>query len=230
MSDNKVQGENYLFTKPVRAPFISVDKARKVGAKGAERGEPKFSVTALLPYTDKDENDRPSSPEIRALKAAFIKVAKETWPGRPLGELRFPFVDGAKEAEKATKKGKDGAFFLNHLVFKAASGADKPPQLAIRGTEIRVLQGEQRETLGKEKFYNGCMIVPAIFIKAYKSEDEGGIGAHSGVKAYLQSVLWYGDGARIGGMSAAEVFKSYAGTVTAEDPTGGDISNDEIPF
>lgn len=221
MTDTKKAGNGYVFTEKVRAPFLTLITPEKVGKKGAGKGDPVFSLTCLI---------KPDSPDLKALKAAMVATAKEAFPGRALSELKFPFSNGADEAEKATANGKDGALFNGMVVFRCRSGADKPPGLAILGPKgIEELHGAQRDILGKQKFYGGCYVVPSVWIVPYKSGKEGGIGEFSGVKAYISAVLWAGDGERIGGGSAAETFCGYAGSVSAEDPTGG-ASEDEIPF
>jgi hypothetical protein len=213
-------GAAYVFTEKVRAPFLTVVNPAKVGKKGNEKGDPVYSLTVLL---------KPDSVDLKAVKAAMVAVAKETWPGRDLKELKFPFQNGDEAAKEATANGKDGAFFNGTVVFRTRSGQDKPPALAVlEGKKVQELNGQQREIVGKQKFYNGCYVVPSIYIVAYKKGSEGGIGEHSGVKAYLSAVLWAGDGERIGGGSAAETFRGYAGSVTNEDPTVA--SDDEISF
>lgn len=222
MADTKTAGAGYTFTEAVRAPFITVVTPEKVGKKGQGKGDPVYSLTVLL---------KTDSPDMKALKAAMISVAKEKWPGRALSELKFPFSNGNEEAAKAEANGKDGGFFKDTVVFRARSGADKPPALAsIIGGKIVELQGQQREIVGKQQFYNGCWVVPSVWLVPYNSGKDGGIGEFSGVKAYLSSVLWYKDGERIGGGSAAETFRNFAGTVSNEDPTGGAGLDDEIPF
>jgi len=222
MTDKKVSGAGYTFVEKVRAPFVTLVTPQKVGKKGQEKGDPVYSLTVLLPA---------ASPDLKNLKAKMAEVAREMWPGRALSELKFPISNGDQEAEKATAAGKDGAFFKGMAVFRARSGADKPPALAVlEGIKIVELAGQQREIVGKQKFYNGCYVVPSVWLVPYKSSKEGGIGEFSGIKAYVGSVLWAGDGERIGGASAAETFRAYAGAVSDEDPTAGGSSDDEIPF
>lgn len=213
MTTETTKGEGYTFQKAVRAPFLTVVTPQKVGKKGQEKGEPVFGLTVIMD---------PNGEDARALKAAMAKVARETWPGRDLKELKFPIVNGDTQANESQKTGKDGEFFRGQLVFKATSGSDKPPKLGVLdGKTARELAGAQHEVEGKQKFYNGCYVVPSVWLKAYKKGSEGGIGEHSGVKAYLSSVLWVKDGPRIGSSSVADTFKAYAGNVTEEDPTAG---------
>jgi Protein of unknown function (DUF2815) len=219
--------EQYVFQQPVRAAFLTVITPQKVGQKGKERGDPVYSAT-LLPATD--------SPDFTALAALFKRLASEEWPGRDMFTLKFPMTKGDKQAADAKAKGKDGEFFKGNWVLKATSDTRRVPGLAVRDVKngvatIRPLLDTQREIEGKQKFYNGCFVVPSLWVKTYKSQDEGGIGQYSGVKCYLSSLCWFKDGPRIGGSNTTEVFKAYAGAVTGESATAGaDELDDEIPF
>lgn len=230
MTDKTKPNNGYTFTTAVRAPFSDlitpVKMKRTINGQIKEVGDPKYWLTVLLP------ND---GPDLAAIKALMVRIAKETWPGRKLSELKFPISSGEEAAKAATAKGKDGAFYNGNSVLKTSSGQDKPPSLAVLdGKTITELHGQQRDIIGKQKFYRGCMVVPSIWLSAYKSTAEGGIGESSGITCYISSVLWAADGARIGGGSAAETFRSYAGSVSAEDPTAGSAGasemDDEIPF
>jgi hypothetical protein len=84
---------------------------------------------------------------------------------------------------------------------------------------------EANRGLANSKFYNGCYVVASLNFVPYEGDDD------DGVTAYLDAVLWVKDGPKIGGVSAAEAFKGYIGTVSGEDPTGGQSTlDDEIPF
>lgn len=206
----------YTFAAPVRMPFGNLITAVPVGQKGKAKGDPKFSGTFLLTL---------DSADLKAAKAKAAEVARARWPGRDLKELKFPFSDGEKRAEKSAKKGKDGSMFKGFVVLDARS--KYPPQLAVlENGKVTSLEGAQRDIVGKQKFYNGCYVVPAVNFVPYDGQAEDGVGNPDGVTAYLDMVLWYKDGERVGGGNAAEVFRGFAGNVTNEDPIG----NDEIPF
>jgi hypothetical protein len=219
--------EQYVFQQPVRAPFLTVINPAKVGRKGQEKGDPIYSATFLL---------LPDSPDFTALEALFKRLANEEWPGRDMSTLKFPLTKGDKQAADAKAKGKNGEFFKGHWVLKATSDTRRIPALAVRDVKggtamIRPLDNAQREIEGKQKFYNGCFVVPVLWVKTFKSQEEGGIGAHSGVKCYLSSLCWFKDGPRIGGTNTTEVFKAYAGAVSGESALeGAGDADDEIPF
>jgi len=78
----------------------------------------------------------------------------------------------------------------------------------------------------RSKFYFG---VDALALFSFSSHEVG--SNKPGVNAYLNMVLTTGKGERIaGGKSAAEVFKGYQGSYSAEDPTGGLDVEDNLPF
>lgn len=218
MTDATKTDGRYTFTTAIRMPFSNLITPTPVGRKGKAKGEPKYSGTFLIP-TD--------SPDLKAFKAKAAEVARARWPGRDLKELKFPWQVGEKRAEKAQKNGKDGSFFNGNVVLDARSKFE--PRLSIlTGKAIRDLEGAQRALEGKQKFYNGCYVVPQVNFVPYEGQEEDGVGNPDGVTAYLDAVLFVKDGPRIGGASGAEVFKAYAGTVSAESATDG-LDDDDIP-
>lgn len=217
MSDAQKIDGRYVFTTAVRMPFANLITPVPVGRKGKAKGDPKYSGTFIL---DLDAAD------LKAAKAKAAEVARARWPGRDLKELKFPFSNGDKRAEKAKNSGKDGSFFNGKVVLDARSKYE--PRLSIlSGKQIRDLEGAQRAVEGKQKFYNGCFVVPQINFVAYDGQAEDGVGNPDGVTAYLDAVLFVKDGPRVGGSSGAEVFKAYAGSVSAESATEG-ADDDEI--
>lgn len=205
------QDLSYTFREPVRAFFLTVFEPKPFMKDGKSKGEPKFSVRLGIPN---------ESSEVEAMKAKMAEAARAKWPSRPLAELKFPITFGEKAAEKSAAKKKDGKFYLGNVVLTARS--KYPPVLSVlEGGKIVTLDSDGLKAKYKNKFYNGCYVAASVNFVAY----EGEMGA-DGVTAYIQSVLWVKDGERIGGRDQAEVFKSYMGTTTDEDPMG----DDEIPF
>jgi hypothetical protein len=211
----------FSFTSPVRMFFGNLFEPRPVGKRGKARGTPKYSVTLGIPV---------DHPDLTAMKAKAVAVAKARFPGRDLKTLKFPFEDGAKRAAKSAKDGRDGSFFEGHVLLTARS--KYPPQVSVLEGGKIVEYANERRGLAASKFYNGCMVVAQVNFASYEGQqdEETGAGNPDGVNAYVDIVLKTGEGTRIGGASAAEVFKSYVGGITAEDPTGGTGVDDEIPF
>jgi hypothetical protein len=201
----------HTFKTPVRAAFMTLFEPKPFMKDGKPKGEAKYSATFLIPET---------SPELAPLKSALAAAAQAKWAKRALSELKFPITSGAKMADKATAKSKDGSFYLGNVVLKTSS--KYPPILSVLNNgAILTLDSDALKAQWKSKFYNGCMVAASVNLVPYEG-DEGA----DGITAYVQSVLWVADGERIGGRDQAEVFKDYVGSVTAEDPFG----DDEIPF
>jgi hypothetical protein len=208
----------YTTKEKARMLFGHITTPAVVGKKGT-KGDPQYSITIGLP----------AGADLVGLKAKAIAVAKATWPGRALQNpnapqdprsIQLPFKSAKARADEAKTKGRDGAIYNDFVyTFDARSGMEYPPQIAIRDADgtIRLLEGTQVGVEGKQKFYNGCFVGVSVSFKAYHSQSEGGIGAYSGVKAFLSSVIWLADGPRIGG-NATETFRHYAGEVTTENP------------
>lgn len=214
MADTQVDGRVTL-TRPVRALFCNVMNARKFKRNGKEVGEAKFDATFVLTAED-----------IGALKDKAIEVAKAKWPGRDLKELKFPFKKAEKVAEKQKAKGKDESIYTAGTFLMSARSKYEPVLSYLDGKKV-VEFTEANRGLAKQKFYNGCFVVPQVNFVPYTGDED------DGVNAYLDQVLWIKDGPKIGGVSAAEAFKGYVGSVSAEDPTGGGEGNgvdDEIEF
>lgn len=184
----------------------------------------------------------PDSEELKALKEAAVAVAKEKWPGRDIGAdfkseaLMMPWALGdkiiAKRTAKLVKAGKadDGKadYQKGKVVLRAST--TNPPRLCYYLPGGGVSQEFTRDdgaiySQNKAKFYSG--VLASAEVNLAPVEDAGG---KDWIVAYLNLVASTGKGERIGGggRPASEVFKGYAGKVSAENPTEG--LDDEIPF
>lgn len=214
----------YSFTEPQVAAFCTVTEAKKFKRKGKETGEAKFSATFIF---------KPDSKDLAAAKAKAVEVFKAKFPGKELKGAKFPFANGDTEAAKRlaklaaeNKEGPKYDFLAGHICMKAAS--KYPVQLAIiEGGKIIDLSPEAVAS-HKSKFYAGVQCLAEVTFVAYEGVDAGD---PDGVTAYLNTFVSLNKGDKLlGGRSAAETFKGYAGTKTDEDPTGGAGLDDEIPF
>ncbi len=213
MSDTDKDLGVYLagFNSAVRCVFPTLFEARRVKIKGKETGEPKFSCTFLL-TTD--------HPDLANLKKVAAAVAKARWPGRKLGELKFPFNDGNAMAAQAEAKKKDGEFYKGQVVLKTSSKFQ--PAILDGRTEPPV------NTEDSGLIYSGCWVAFEINFVAYD-----GVGANpDGVTAYLNVICFVGKGDRIAGKDHSKTFTGIAGRATTENPLGDDdaAGDDEIPF
>lgn len=206
----------YALTAPGTLTFPNLLEARAVLKNGKPTGDPKYSVNLELAA---------DHPDLKALKAKAAAVAKAKWPGRDLAELAFPFADGNKLADKAKAKGKDREFSRGKAVLTARSKY-QPKLSIIEGGKLIDLEGDAIALHGR-KFYSGCEVLAQVTFSAY---DEVGNG-QPGVNAYIDIVVSLNRGTKVmGGASAAEVFKSYVGLTSDEDPTTGIDVDEEIPF
>jgi hypothetical protein len=205
-------------TKPVTLTFPNLDEARAVKNKaGKASGDPKFSVNLEF---DADSTD------LADLKAEAVKVARAKWPGVDVKTLKFPFTSGTTLADKAKDKGKDREFSRGKAVLTARSKY-QPRLSTVKGGAAVDIDGDDK-SLVKKLFYSGCQVLAQVNFQAYDAVNEDG---KDGVTAYINMVMSLNKGTRLtGGASAAEVFKSYIGTATDEDPTAGEDLDDEIPF
>jgi len=207
---------SFTFNVPVRGVYLNVFDAKPFKKNGKEVGDPKFGITLMMP-TDYGE--------LPGLKAKIAEAARSKWPTRNLSELKFPLGTGDKAAEKAKAKGKNRDFMKGLLVLTARSKF--PPTLSVlEGGKIITLESDALKAKYKSKFYSGCFVAASVNFVPYEADGDD----PDGVTAYVQSLLWVKDGERIGGRDQAEVFKSYMGTTTDEDPLGGDNLDDDIPF
>lgn len=100
------------------------------------------------------------------------------------------------------------------------------------GGAIKDIPDEEhaRAQAGKDLFYAGAFVVPAVGLKAFRRKT---LDAKDGVTAYLQNCLFVSKGEKLGGSGAPnnEVFGAYAG-YSAEDPLANapSLADDEPAF
>lgn len=215
----------YNLTKPVILAHPNLITARPFkDANGKEKGDPKYGCNFVL---------SPDHPDFAGLKAKAVQVARAKWPDRDLKELRFPFKDGSKEADKRkARKGDkytgDAEYQRGQIVLPARSNYE-PALAVIDGNPPRFVDLEGAARVANEKkFYFGCEVLAQVNFVAYnKTSDD----TKDGVTAYLNQVVSLNRGKRLtSAQSAAETFKGYAGTVSAVDPTAGAELDDDIAF
>jgi hypothetical protein len=222
----------FNLTAPATLCFPSLFEAKKFkGKNGKESGEPKYQSTFAF-NTD--------HPDLGALKSLAIQVAKAKWPGRDIAAdfkaktFKMPWSSGDALIEKRKKaladKGTpyDGKadFAAGKVMIKSASKF--APKLAIiEGGRIIDLEGPAL-VANKGKFYFGVEALGQLNFVAYDAVGDNGT---DGVTAYCNLVLSINRGKRLsGGATASEVFKDYAGKLSAEDPTAGETLEDVEGF
>lgn len=222
----------YNFRNPVRAAFANVVTAKAYQKNGKAVGDPRYDMTVIVD---------PDSPDLVALKDLCITMAKAANPGKRLVprrltqeelddggyiEVAMPWSDGTKQADRAKAENKDREFMRGKVTIKMSSKYAPALSGIENGKVVAYSNPETRGTLDK-LFYSGAFVGPLVALHSYKaSNDKPG-----GVSLWLNAVCFVKHGDRLAGTSvnAAETFAHYAGSVSAEDPTGGGASaGDEL--
>jgi len=211
----------FALTEPVVMVHLNLQKPRAFGKKGHESGTPKYSGNLLL---------KAASLDLASMKKIAAEVARAEWPGRPLAELKFPFSNGTKIADKRKAecerlKIKPDGEFNRDMVVVAARSKFQPGFSVFKDGRIIDLEDEATIAAHWGSFYNGVLVLAEVNFKAYP-----GVGANpDGVTCYLNKVMSTGKGTKIimGGSSGSQTFSGYRGGYSAEDP--GPSSADEMP-
>lgn len=233
---DKTEAVFFTFTEPCRAGFLNIIEARQFKQDGKGKGDPRYDGTFML---------TPDSKDLVALKALVGPMLQALHPGKKIVgrrltqeeldggntfEVNVPWKDGTRAADKAknAKPPKDQEFFRNHIIIKAASKY-APALSAVEGGKFTEYTDLATRPALTRLFYSGAWFVPHVQLHSYPARDDkpGGVGL------WLPALMFAKHDKRLGGsgVNAAEVFKGYAGKVSAEDPTGGAGElDDEIPF
>lgn len=233
----------YTFIKPARLLYSSI--TAKSAPRNVQGAVPKFSAT----FGVEDE-------DFKAIVAIMV-----TGLTAELGSFTNPTdyylacmsgkTAGARALAKAELdaqgKSPDEAFKIREKAQKRAemyapyagivtASSQYDIELAkLEGGKIVDIPAEEhaRAQAGKDLFYPGAYVVPALAFKAFRRKT---LDAKDGVTAYLQNCLFIRKGERIagaGGPGNNEVFGSFAGysdfDPTANAPSNADLDTD-IPF
>lgn len=190
---------------------------------GKEVGKKKYEGTFL---------HEPESAESALIKKHAVGVAKAKWGS--IADVKFPFRNGNTLADKrkaendaAKAKGEkvkpDGEFQRGKMVIVAKS--EFQPQLSgFEGADI-VEYADSTIARAKQKLFFGAKVYVEYNFVANE------VDGKKSVSVYLNSVLAAGGGKRIGGpQSAADRFSGYKGAMSAEDPTGGEMADEDIAY
>lgn len=238
--------ETYRYTliKPARLIFSSI--TAKSAPRGVQNAIPKYSGTFGVEAEDFNA--------IVEIMVNGIKAELGSFSGNP-GDYYLACMGGvtagkraiAKAELDAQGKGSDEAFKIKERAEKRAelyapyagiltASSQFDIELArLEAGKIVDIPAEEhaRAQAGKDLFYPGAYVVPAIAFKAFRRKT---LDAKDGCTAYLQNCLFIRKGERIagaGGPGNNEVFGSYAGYSdfgpTANAPSNGDL-DDDIPF
>lgn len=206
----------FKFMDPAIIAFPeSIFKPKAFMKDGKAVGEEKYEGNLLFKDAD----------ELKAMKKHAVAVAKAKWGNVDLKSIKFPFRSGDKAADKRKMeiaggaKKPDGEFQRGKVTIVAKSKFQ--PQLsAVEGDRI-VEYTDATMAVAKAKFFFGAEVIGELNFVAVE------VSGNKSVAVYLNALMATGKGTKIGGrQAAADRFKGYRGTVSAEDPTGGELEDE----
>lgn len=221
-------------SKAVRIIYPRIDKLYTY----KEGDKPSVSASFIVP---KDH------PELAAHKAAVSEILKKaygpiksengklfTTTGKRV-EVVTPFRDGDEEVAAGLSEGKDLSYLAGCYKIKADTKPNPKTGLldfSVFDARVRDARGSPKLVQGEEAIrsliYGGCHVAVSL---VYGAKEANG-GYPGGVKAFLKSVCFVGDGERIGFDpvgSQANLYASVQGAVSQESVAGGEL-DDEILF
>lgn len=234
----------YTLIKPARLLFSSIT-AKSAPRVAQGTATPKFSGTFGIEKEDFDPIVQIMVDAIKAELGAFTNP----------GDYYLACMSGMTAGKRAMQKAEfDAQGKTPDEAFKIKEKAEKRAELykpfagiitassqydvslaRLEGGKIVDIPDEEhaRAQAGKDLFYPGAYVVPAVAFKAFRRKT---MEAKDGVTAYLQNVLFIRKGERLagaGGPANNEVFDSYAGysdfDPTANAPSNKDL-DDDVPF
>lgn len=138
-------------------------------------GEPKYSVSAIIPKSD--------TKAINAIKAAIEQAKKDSlskWGGKVPGNLHLPLRDG--DIDRPDDEAYAGCYFFN-------ANSRQAPQ---------VVDAKVQKIIDQSEVYSGCYGKISVTFYGYNSNGNRGIAAGLGNIQKLK------DGESLGGRSNAE--------------------------
>lgn len=238
--------EKYRYTleKPARLLHSSITE--KSAPKGVQGATPKFSGTFGIEKVDFDKLVPMMVEAIKTELGSFSNpgdyylfcqsgttAAKRTLAKAELDAQGKTADEAFKIREKAAARAK---LYEEYPGVLTASSQFEVELARLDGGKIIDIPDEPhaRATAGKDNFYPGAYVVPALQFSAFRRKT---IDAKDGVTAYLQNVLFIRKGEKLGGSGPnnQDVFGGYAGysdfDPTANAPSNADGTKDEeIPF
>jgi hypothetical protein len=219
----------YTLIKPARLLYSSI--TQKSAPRGQGDIKPKFSGTFGLEEEDFQK--------IVQIMVEGIKAELGSFSGNP-GDYYLAAMSGVTAGKRAIAKAEldaqgkspDEAFKIKEKAEKRAelyrpfagiltASSQFDVELArLEAGKIIDIPAEEhaRAQAGKDLFYPGAYVVPAVAFKAFRRKT---LDAKDGVTAYLQNCLFIRKGEKLagaGGPDNNEVFGSYAG-YSDVDPT-----------
>ena len=162
-----------VVTGKVRFSYVAVFQPKAMD----EKSEPKYSVSIIIPKSDKATLDRITKAIEAAKVAGKAKLADKT--GKIPANIKIPLRDG--DVDRADDEAYADSFFIN------ASSNRKPG----------VVDAQLNEIIAPEDFYSGCYGRASINFYAFNAN------GNKGIAAGLQNLQKLEDGEMLAGGSTA---------------------------
>ena len=162
--------ENKITTGKVRFSYANVYEPKSVNG-----GDPKYSISLIIPKSDKEM--------VKKINAA-IEIAKKEGlsklGGKIPGNLKTPLRDG--DIDRPADEAYENSYFIN------ANSSIKPG----------IVDKNKQHILDTTEFYSGCYGRASLAFYAYNAN------GNKGIAAGLQNLQKLSDGEPLGGRSRAE--------------------------
>ena len=162
-----------VVTGKVRFSYVAVFQPKAMD----EKSEPKYSVSIIIPKSDKATLDRINKAIEAAKVAGKAKLADKT--GKIPANIKVPLRDG--DTDRADDEAYADSFFIN------ASSNRRPG----------VVDAQLNEIIAPEDFYSGCYGRASINFYAFNVSSKG-------IAAGLNNLQKLADGEMLAGGSTAE--------------------------
>jgi len=234
----------YTLIKPARLLFSSI--TAKSAPRNATGAVPKFSGTFGIEAEDMEKIVEIMVNAIKAETGGFTSPPDyflACQSGKTAGKRALMKAEldaqgkSADEAFKIREKAESRAKLYEPYAGILSASSQFDVELAkLEGGKVIDIPAEEhaRAQAGKDFFYPGAYVVPAVAFKAFRRKT---LDAKDGCTAYLQNVLFVRKGERIAGGSGpgnSEVFGSFAGysdfDPTANAPSNADLVEEKPDF
>jgi hypothetical protein len=164
--------ETKVITGKVRFSYANVWEPKAI----EEGGKPKFSVSLLIPKSDKK-----TIAKINAAIEAAKQIGKSSkFEGKIPSNLKLPLRDG--DEERSDDEVYAGHYFINATAF----------------TRPGIVDSNRDPITDKEEFYSGCYGIASVNFFPFK------VSGNKGVACGLNNLMKTADGEPLGGRQSAE--------------------------